>query len=185
MVASAAGIIGAHGVDAASFTAVLADSRAPRGSIYYYFPSGKRQLVEDAVRWTSALVLDHQRACSARTAAGVLAHFLEFFRRSVVSSRCRTGCPLAAVAIGSYSEEELLARVVRSSFQRWISLLARQLRARGVRAAAAQELAVTALASIEGALILCRAAGGVEPLDTVGRQLRRLATSSPRDRRAH
>ncbi len=185
MVASAARILGAHGVDAASFSVVLADSRAPRGSIYYYFPSGKRQLVHDAVRWTSEKVLEHQRACSARTAAGVLAHFLGFFRRSVVASRCRAGCPIAAVAIGSYSTEELLGRVVRSSFAAWIALLARQLRARGVRRAAARELAVTALASIEGALILCRAEGRVAPLDVVGRQLRRWAASAARDRRGH
>lgn len=185
MVASAAGIIGARGVNAASFSAVLADSRAPRGSIYYYFPSGKRQLVEDAVRWTSEMVLAHQRACTARTAGGVLAHFLAFFRRSVVSSRCRSGCPLAAVAVGSYSEEELLGRVVRSSFDAWIGLLARQLRACGLGRAAARDLALTTLASIEGALILSRTAGRVAPLDGVGRQLRRLAAAAGDDRRGH
>ncbi len=175
MVASAAVLIGSRGVDATSFSDVLASSRAPRGSIYYYFPAGKRQLVEDAVAWTAAQVLAYQRTCRARDPAGVLTHFLAFFRRSIVASECRAGCPVAAVAIGAYTEEAVLASAVRRSFRSWIDLLVRQLTELGVPPRAARRLAVTTLASIEGALLLCRAEGRVDPLDEVAEALRRWA----------
>lgn len=175
MVRTAAELVGSRGVAATSFSAVLATSRAPRGSIYYYFPEGKRQLIQASVEWTQQLVLDHQRACAARTPAGVLEHFVRFFRRSVVSSECTAGCPIAAVAVGSYARELPLQSAVRAGFRSWLGLLSRQLEARGVARAEARSLALTTLASVEGALVLCRAEGRVAPLDAVRRQLRFLA----------
>ena len=175
MVASAASLMGSRGVDATSFRDVLEHSHAPRGSIYHYFPAGKQQLVDDAVRWTTEVVLAHQRSYADRAPSGVLLHFLSFFRESVVASRCRAGCPVAAAVVNAYTREELLSEVVRGGFRSWISLLTDQLTARGVPPRRARSLSITALASIEGALILCRAEGTVRPLDAVREELRVLA----------
>ncbi len=175
MVATAAGLFGRLGVDGTSFTDVLAQSRAPRGSIYYYFPSGKRELVVDAVRWTTRAVLDYQRGCPARTPGGVLHHFVRFFRRSLRASACRNGCPLAAVAVGSYADAAAVRSPVHAGFRAWAALLAGQLQAVGVAPRVARRLAVTTLAAVEGALILARAEGSLAPLDAVDRQLRALA----------
>src|ERR1700690_3703722 len=81
MVRSAASLIGSHGVSATSFSDVLADSGAPRGSIYHHFPDGKKQLAEDAVRWTSERVLAFQRTCPAVTPVGVLEWLIGVWRR--------------------------------------------------------------------------------------------------------
>src|SRR5258706_13273015 len=62
MVRSAATLIRTRGVSATSFSDVLADSGAPRGSVYHHFPEGKEQLAGDAIRWTSDRVLAHHRA---------------------------------------------------------------------------------------------------------------------------
>src|SRR5207245_7237258 len=62
MVRSAASLIRSRGVSATSFSDVLADSGAPRGSIYHHFPDGKAQLAEDAIQWTSERLLTHLRA---------------------------------------------------------------------------------------------------------------------------
>jgi TetR/AcrR family transcriptional regulator, lmrAB and yxaGH operons repressor len=175
MISTAAVMIGSKGVTATSFSEVLAASGAPRGSIYHYFPRGKHQLVEDSLRWTSAQVLLYQRGCRSRSPEGILLHFLRFFRHSIVSSECKAGCPVAAVAIGAYVDREELSGVVRQSFRSWSALLAEQLSGVGVARARAQSLAVTALASVEGALILCRAQRSVGPLDAVASELRILA----------
>jgi AcrR family transcriptional regulator len=53
MVRGAVSLIRTRGVNATSFSDVLAKSGAPRGSIYYHFPKGKEQLAGDAIRWTS------------------------------------------------------------------------------------------------------------------------------------
>src|SRR2546428_12940498 len=80
MVRSAASLIRTRGVNATSFSEVLAESGAPRGSIYHHFPNGKEQLAGDAIRWTSEWVLAHQRACRATTPAGGLDRFLDMGR---------------------------------------------------------------------------------------------------------
>jgi TetR/AcrR family transcriptional repressor of lmrAB and yxaGH operons len=176
MVMSAATLIGSRGVSSTSFRDVLKHSRTPRGSIYHHFPEGKRELVGDALRWTTEQVLAYQRTCTAKTASGVLEHFVELFRQSVVSSNCRAGCPVAGVVVDTYSEDEVVLELCRASFRQWISLLTSQLAAVGLPRPSARSLAITALASIEGALILSRAEVSVAPLATVADQLSQLAT---------
>jgi TetR/AcrR family transcriptional regulator, lmrAB and yxaGH operons repressor len=174
MVQSAASLIGSHGVSATSFSDVLADSGAPRGSIYHHFPSGKAQLAEDAVRWTSSRVLAYQSAYAGTTASGVLERFIGMWRNVVLSSDGAAGCVVAGVAIDTDAATDALIDVVRETFRSWIALLTQQLEATGVAAERAMPIAQAVLAGMEGALILCRAEGGVAPLDAVAAELVRL-----------
>jgi TetR/AcrR family transcriptional regulator, lmrAB and yxaGH operons repressor len=183
MVASAASLIGSRGVRATSFTEVLKDSRAPRGSIYHHFPGGKRQLVRDALLRTSEQILAYQRTCRADTAPGVLEHFVNLFRQSLASSECRAGCPVAGVVIDTYADHGPLRETARESFQSWVALLTDQLVAVGLPRTEARSLSVTTLASVEGGLILCRAEGSVAPLDLISQQLQSLASSPKRKTR--
>lgn len=174
MVRSAASLISSRGVSATSFTDVLADSGAPRGSIYHHFPEGKHQLAENAIQWTSERVLAYQRDYAGTTAAGVLERFIGMWRQVVVTSQGATGCVVAGVAIDTGIGESNLIDVVRETFRSWIALLTEQLKATGVPADRAGAIALTTLAGMEGALILCRAEGDSGPLETVARELMRL-----------
>ena len=89
MVRGAVSLIRTRGVNATSFSDVLAESGAPRGSIYHHFPNGKEQLAGDAIRWTSDRVLAHQRACRATTPAGVLDCFIDMWSRASRSTPVR------------------------------------------------------------------------------------------------
>src|SRR5713101_3122226 len=99
MVRSAASLIRSRGVSATSLSDVLADSGAPRGSIYHHFPDGKKQLAEDAIRWTSERVLAYLRACPASTATDVLGSFIDLWRQVVIASGGASGCVVAGVAV--------------------------------------------------------------------------------------
>jgi TetR/AcrR family transcriptional repressor of lmrAB and yxaGH operons len=171
MVASAAALIGSRGVSATSLSDVLTDSGAPRGSIYHHFPEGKKQLAEDAIRWTSARVLAYQAAYEGTTARGVLERFIAMWRGVVLTSAGSAGCVVAGVAVDTYAGEAGLIDVVRETFASWVALLTAQLEATGVGTAKARSVATATLAGMEGALILCRAEGGVEPLDIVAEGL--------------
>jgi len=174
MVRSAASLIRTRGVNATSFSEVLADSGAPRGSIYYHFPQGKEQLAEDAIRWTSERVLAHQRTCRATTPAGVLDCFIDMWRQVVLASGGSAGCVVAGVAIDTDAADRARMDVVRATFQGWVDLLAEQLVAVGVPARRAVRVAVATVAGMEGALILCRAQRAIGPLETVAAELKRL-----------
>ena len=174
MVRSAASLIRTRGVSATSFSDVLADSGAPRGSIYHHFPKGKEQLAADAIRWTSERVLAHQRANPATTASGVLERFIDMWRQTVIVSGGKAGCVVAGVAIDTVAGEPGLIDVVRATFRSWADLLAEQLEAVCVPSDRASAIAVATLAGMEGALILCRAEGNSGPLETVAAELMRL-----------
>jgi TetR/AcrR family transcriptional repressor of lmrAB and yxaGH operons len=177
MVRSAASLIRSRGLNATSFSEVLADSGAPRGSIYHNFPEGKEQLAEDAIRWTSERVLAHLRAGDAVTGSDVLKRFIAMWRQVVVTSGGSAGCVVAGVAIDTDAREAGQIDVVRSTFRSWLRLLAEQLEAVGVPSERAAPIALATLAGMEGALILCRAEGNAKPLDTVAEELMRLLPS--------
>jgi len=170
MIKSAAALIGSRGMNATSFSDVLADSGAPRGSIYHNFPKGKRQLAEEAMRWTSDVLLGHQRACRGTTAREVLSWFVDLWRQSVVASNACSGCAVAGVALDIQRDDDLMG-IAREMFQAWVELLAEQLHSVGVALDQANAIAVTSLAAMEGALILCRVESSVDPLNRVANQL--------------
>jgi AcrR family transcriptional regulator len=174
MVRGAVSLIRTRGVNATSFSDVLAESGAPRGSIYHHFPNGKEQLAGDAIRWTSERVLAHQRACKATTPAGVLDCFIDMWRQVVVASGGAAGCVVAGVAIDTPADDRAMTEVVRATFRSWVGLLTEQLGAVGVPGRRAGRVAVAVVAGMEGALILCRAEGDSGPLETVAAELKRL-----------
>ena len=79
MVRTAASLFSTRGANATSFSDVIAESGAPRGSIYHHFPDGKKQLAEDAIRYTADRVLAHLQALRRRRLR---------LRCSAISSRC-------------------------------------------------------------------------------------------------
>src|SRR2546428_645296 len=102
MVRSAVSLIRRRGLSRASFADIVADSGAPRGSIYHHFPQGKDQLAKEAIRATSDWVLAKQGACAAKTPVGVLEGFIDLWRQVVVASNGAAGGGGAGVAGGTH-----------------------------------------------------------------------------------
>jgi AcrR family transcriptional regulator len=177
MVQSAAALIGAQGMNATSFSDVLAASGAPRGSIYFHFPGGKRELAKDAIRLTSEQVLAHLRASTPSSASEALRHFVALFQHVVDATDGAAGCAVAGVTIDVPATDDELLSEARAAFHAWTALLAEQLASTGVDGDRAEAIATIAVASVEGALILCRAERGAAPLDAVASQLQALVTS--------
>jgi AcrR family transcriptional regulator len=173
MVRSAASLIRSRGMSATSFSDVLGDSRAPRGSIYHHFPNGKAQLAEEAIRWTSDRVVAHLRVGKPGTPPEALERFIDMWRQTVVESHGTAGCVVAGVAIDTAGDAKML-KLVKATFRTWAAVLAERLEAAGVPPKRATPIAMATLAGMEGALILCRAEGDTKPLDTVARELMRL-----------
>jgi len=179
MVRSAASLFSTRGASATSFSEVISESGAPRGSIYHHFPEGKKQLAEDAIQWTAERVLAYLRASTAVTPGEVLAYFIAIWRHVVVSSGASAGCAVAGVAVDTPRGDADVMRAVSATFRSWSDLLAEQLAAAGVPPQRAGTIALATLAAMEGALILCRAEGSVAPLDAVAEELMRFLPENP------
>jgi TetR/AcrR family transcriptional regulator, lmrAB and yxaGH operons repressor len=172
MVASAVKLLAMHGFQATSFSSVLKDSGAPRGSIYHHFPEGKDQLVAAAIDLAGARALAFTDSFRGRTAIEIVDAFTALWRAILVRSGFQAGCAVLAVTV-SADVPELVDRAA-AIFRSWREGLGQALEEAGNEATRARSLAVTIIAACEGATVLCRAEQSLEPLDAVAAELRTL-----------
>jgi AcrR family transcriptional regulator len=175
MVISAALLIRERGAHATAISDVLQHSGAPRGSAYHYFPGGRTQLLCEAVDYAG----DHVGAVIAEADSGLelLDTLIDKYRRQLLDSDFRAGCPIVAVSVESgdgEDRERMLPVVERAAavFDRWTGQIAQRLIADGIPAEQAGELSVLTTSALEGAIVLARVRRDVAPLDLIHRQLR-------------
>lgn len=178
MVVSAAVLIRERGARPTAIADVLEHSGAPRGSAYHYFPGGRGQLLCEAVDYAAGYVAD--AIGSAPSGAAMLDVAVNFYRKGLLDSDFRAGCPVLAVAVEAGDPDVANTEAVRhaaAAFDRWNRLIAGRLIADGVSRKKATDLATLVISALEGALVLARAGRDVGPLDAVHRTLRALLKS--------
>ncbi|QIY96561.1 TetR/AcrR family transcriptional regulator [Streptomyces sp. S1D4-11] len=176
IVAGAADMISRRGLNGTSIRDLAKHAKAPLGSTYHYFPEGKQQLATEAVQYADAAVARILRKeLDAGPVAGLHA-FLALWRGIVLASDFRAGCPVLAVAVEEPPADETPPALVAATeaFDRWEQLLAEALREHGAAPGQAPGLATLVVASVEGAIAMCRAKRSMEPLDQVAQQLEAL-----------
>ncbi|WP_322858433.1 TetR/AcrR family transcriptional regulator [Mycobacterium europaeum] len=174
MVISAALLIRERGAHATAISDVLEHSGAPRGSAYHYFPGGRTQLLCEAVDYAG----EHVAAIIAEARSGpeLMDTLIDKYRRQLLDTGFRAGCPVVAVSVEAGEEERMapLAERAASVFDRWTDLIAQRFIADGIARDRASDLAVLATTALEGAIVLARVRRDLTPLDVVHRQLRDL-----------
>lgn len=165
MAETAAALLCERGVAGTTIDKVLAQSGAPRGSVYHHFPGGRAELLSAAVEHAADAVVRTMRAGGEAGPAAVLDGFVDFWRRQLLASDYRAGCPVLAVAVDDDPEFPELADLAARSFARWQEELVGILVHHGMAPGAADTLALQALSQLEGAVVLCRAHRDMAPLD--------------------
>ena len=159
------------GLSGAGINQVVDASRAPKGSVYHYFPGGKQQLVIAALREAERTVGESfSNVFGARVRVGEKVRTL--FTRAAAGLEANDfakGCPVAAVTLDLDRESEALRDVCRQVFDRWVDVIAQGLDdvPRGERRAIAQLI----FATLEGGLVLARARGAKAPVLESGSSL--------------
>jgi AcrR family transcriptional regulator len=171
MVMAAVELLQRHGVSGMSFTDVLHHSGAARGAIYHHFPGGKAQLVAEAAARNGTDVQAHLAALPATSPLTVVEAFIDTVRPVVAASATGCGCAIAAITVSRDADSDGLRDVAATTFTTWGRALAERLSVAGVEPADALNLATSLIAILEGAQVLCRAAGTVEPFEQAARTL--------------
>ncbi|MET8875027.1 helix-turn-helix domain-containing protein [Nocardia sp. NPDC004604] len=166
MVAGAADMLRRRGLNATSVRELAKHSGAPLGSTYHYFPGGKSELAAEAVRFADGLAARKLvEELPGGPVAGLRA-FVEMWRKVVVDSDFRTGCPVLAVSVEDQpDDDDEPRRAAAAAFDHWTALLAESLGTHGATASAAAQTATLIVAAIEGAVAMCRAQRSTHPLD--------------------
>jgi AcrR family transcriptional regulator len=178
LVAAAADMLRRRGLNATSIREVAKHAKAPLGSTYHYFPGGKQQMVSEAVQVTGEAVARLLRRQLAAGALPGLRAFVALWRDLLLSTDFRAGCPVVAVAAEEPDEDCTLAiEAAAQAFDSWEGLIADALASHVANRSQALNLASTIIASVEGAIALCRARRDIAPFDRVATTLEQLVLS--------
>ncbi|MGK8523807.1 TetR/AcrR family transcriptional regulator [Nocardia asteroides] len=173
-----------HGASATSVDRVLASTGAPRGSVYHHFPGGRTELITDAVTAAGELMSACiERLTSDNDPATALDRFAATWRRTLLDSDFRAGCPVFAVAVETNDEAPELALLAAEIFRRWRRALTAMLVRHDMPADRAARLATLTVAAFEGAIALCRAQRDIAPLDDAIGELRAMLPTAGRPAR--
>jgi AcrR family transcriptional regulator len=184
LTSATAALMQRHGVAGTGIAEILSTSGVTRRSIYLNFPGGKAELVAAATRSAGDELTSTLRDCIGQP--DPIGAFTGVWSEVLISTDFEGGCPIVAAAF-SRAEAPEAASTAADVFAEWGQLLADRLRKDGINRSAAQSLSTTIVASLEGAVMLSRAAQSTKPLEQVARHLNELVSqhrpAQHRDRR--
>jgi AcrR family transcriptional regulator len=177
MLVSAAEVLRERGAAGVTIDEVLVRSGAPRGSVYYHFPEGRNQILAEALQFAGEAITEVIDDAAEKGGMYLVRQFVEFWEQLLVESDFTAGCPVVAAAIGSADDEPQLSTVAGGIFKHWRDALTRAFVSDGFDEPCAASLAIMCIASLEGAVVLCRSTRSVDPLRDVAQQVEFLIKS--------
>jgi TetR/AcrR family transcriptional repressor of lmrAB and yxaGH operons len=173
-------LLAKKGLQGASFSQILEQSGAPRGSLYHHFPGGKDELVLAAVALAGDQAMAVLERLAGRPAPDIAEAFIALWRLVLTRSDFGAGCAVAAVTVAA--ETPALRQEAGAVFRRWRTRLAELLEAGGVPAGRGTAMGASLISACEGGVILARGEGSLEPFELVtSEQLRQIRAASDSD----
>jgi TetR/AcrR family transcriptional regulator, lmrAB and yxaGH operons repressor len=165
LIQSAIELMREYGVHATGLSDLLERSNAARGSIYQHFPGGKTELMEQATLAAGRIITARiQELTRTLPAEDVIGAFVSGWKQNLTDSSFTAGCPIMAAA--QAGPDALTVREASAAvFADWSRVIADSIESKGVDAATAASLGSFIVSSLEGAIIQCRSARSLQPLD--------------------
>jgi len=165
------------GLSGAGINQILAHSKAPKGSMYYYFPQGKLQITREALTLYGtrvAAAMEAALSSKKKPADKVRALFRSIADR-LERAYFEQSCAAGAVALDLNGEVADLRHVVADVMASWRTVIAGHfpLRSRARR----ESFAGLVLSAIEGGYIRGRAERSSTPLLEAGEWIAKLASN--------
>jgi AcrR family transcriptional regulator len=151
---------------------IVAEADAPFGSLYHFFPGGKEQLGDEVIRQAGRFYF-HLFEAISDAAPDIVTATSDFFDGAAETLRITDyadACPIATVALEVASTNETLRQATADVFESWVDAATARAIEAGIHRVRARELAISFLASLEGAFVLSRAMRSTEPLEVAGAQ---------------
>jgi AcrR family transcriptional regulator len=167
---TSAGLFRRQGYTGTGVKQIAAEANAPFGSLYHFFPGGKEQLGEEAIRFSGPLYFQIFEAIMepAPDVATGVARFFTGAGETLRETDYADACPIATVALEVASTSEPLRRATADVFEDWIEGATARFAAAGIARDTARALALHVLAALEGAFVFSRALRSTEPMDAAG-----------------
>jgi TetR/AcrR family transcriptional regulator, lmrAB and yxaGH operons repressor len=176
LTATAAGLFMRQGYHGTGLAQIVAESGAPKGSLYFHFPGGKEALALAAVeaagaRFSVSIAQVLQANPNPRDALLALSAMLGQWMEK---SRFSEGCPITTVCLELVPQNEPVTATTNAIFASWQQHWHAHLVQAGLAEDEASMFATTIVAAFEGAFILARAERSTRPFAAVSNTLARL-----------
>jgi len=158
-----------QGYAATGLTQILEVSGAPKGSFYFHFPGGKRQLAREVLEVYGARVLAGIRALAAKHGdpAGFIRALCKAMAKEMEATGWTLGCAAQNLAIELAPGDREFADALAQTFAGWTSAITDAIRAAYPSRSVAARRATAILAALEGAKTLARTTRSATPFDAV------------------
>jgi len=145
---------------------VLAESGAPKGSLYHYFPNGKESLGEAAVGMAGELIAEMLNGLAAKHAQpkAFVRAYCKVMARWMEESKFRSGCPIATAMLETAPQSPSMTAAGARAIDRWIAIVGDVLQRSGMQAREAAVRAELLVSTMEGALLLARVRQSTRPI---------------------
>lgn len=137
---------------------VLAESGAPRGSLYFHFPGGKGQLALEATRVAidEVTLATTKIIAEAETPGAALRAVSERIADLMRTTNYERSCPISPLIHDGANDLPALLDLCREAFDTWMGLMRDMLQKAGLPPARARTLSLLAQTVFQGGAIVSR-----------------------------
>jgi TetR/AcrR family transcriptional repressor of lmrAB and yxaGH operons len=145
---------------------IVAESGAPKGSLYHYFPNGKEALGESAITMAGGLMQEMLAGLAARhdEPKTFLRAYCKVMAGWMEESGFHSGCPIATTLLETAPQSPTITTAGQRAIDGWIDVIGGVLARGGMERRAARSRAQLIIAAMEGALILARIRRSTRPI---------------------
>lgn len=167
MIRAAADLMQRRGYVGTGVAEILSRASAPRGSLYHHFPSGKREIAIEAVRYSGRLFERDLERIATETSSldDYLTALCTLSKRDLLATDYDASCPIAATALDVPHDEHDILRACAAAFESWSMVVADGLHNAGVGLEAAERLGPFFVNTLLGAVMSARASRDIKVID--------------------
>ncbi|MBN2048395.1 MAG: TetR/AcrR family transcriptional regulator [Anaerolineaceae bacterium] len=168
-----------QGYAATGLNEIIEHSGAPKGSLYYYFPEGKEQIVIEALCWAGGMVLEfiQETLGEHEMLEDAFSALTERISKQMGNSGYQLGATISIVALEMSARSETIRECCAQIYADWEQTIIERMLKEEIRLVDAAETAGQMMMLIEGGVLLSRTRQTLEPMSGVDRAIRTLLRS--------
>ncbi|WP_202080953.1 TetR/AcrR family transcriptional regulator [Caldalkalibacillus salinus] len=164
-----------QGYHATGLNQIIKESGAPKGSLYYYFPSGKEELAVESVSMTKDKVREYIKAFLEPYSDPVEAIQTFFIEFQKYVNHCPKegddGAPIGLLALETSEMSDKLKNVCDQTYTEWQAVFKQKLIDCGVSEDKAADMSLVIMMLIEGGVTLSTTNNTRQPFEVISKQI--------------
>lgn len=155
-----------QGYHATGLSEILKESKAPKGSLYHYFPGGKGELAVEVIKRNRERISKNIQIGMEQYEDPVtsIVTFIRNLADVIEKAGYTAGGPLTAIATETAATDHTISSACGDTYNEWIGIIKEKMSQSDQLKASSALVAQVIISSLEGAILLARTFKSKEPL---------------------